>query len=100
MCHDKTVNESGGSKASCYCIPSSICHMLNTLIAHPACVKVSSEQPKSCLSTSGIFYLSIQSVNKRFEVLLEYPTTTGFQWGHLKNSPHTYTVSGGIGRVF
>ena len=33
-------------------------------------------------------------------VLLEYPTTTGFQWGHLKNGPYTYTVSGGNGRVF
>ncbi len=22
------------------------------------------------------------------------PTTTGFQWGHLKNSPYTYTVTG------
>ncbi len=22
--------------------------------------------------------------------LLEYPTTTCFQWGHLKNDPHTY----------
>ncbi len=30
-------------------------------------------------------------------VLLEYPTTTGFQWGYLKNSPYTYTVSGGNG---
>ncbi len=26
-------------------------------------------------------------------ILLEYPTTTGFQWGHLKNGPYTYTVS-------
>ena len=34
------------------------------------------------------------------EVLLEYPTTTGFQWGYLKNGPYTYTVSGGNGRVF
>ncbi len=33
-------------------------------------------------------------------VLLEYPTTTGFQWAHLKNGPYTYTVSGGNGRVF
>ncbi len=33
-------------------------------------------------------------------VLLEYPTTTGFQWGLLKNGPYTYTASGGIGRVF
>ncbi len=33
-------------------------------------------------------------------VLLEYPTTTGFQWGHLKNGPDTYTASGGNGRVF
>ncbi len=33
-------------------------------------------------------------------VLLEYPTTTVFQWGHLKNGPYTYTVSGGDGRVF
>ncbi len=33
-------------------------------------------------------------------VLLEYPTTTGFQWGHLKNDPYTYTVSEGNGRVF
>ncbi len=32
-------------------------------------------------------------------VLLEYPTTTGFQWGHLKNSLYTYTVSGRKGRV-
>ena len=30
-------------------------------------------------------------------VLLEYPTTTGFQWGHLKNDPYTCTVSGGNG---
>ncbi len=29
-------------------------------------------------------------------VLLEYPTTTGFQWEQLKNSPYTYTVSGGM----
>ncbi len=35
-----------------------------------------------------------------FGVLLEYSTTTGFQWGHLKNGPYTYTVSGGNGRVF
>ncbi len=37
-----------------------------------------------------------------FGVLLEYPTTTdtGFQWGHLKNDPYTYTVSGGNGRLF
>ncbi len=35
-----------------------------------------------------------------FGVLLEYPTTIGFQWGHLKNGPYTYTVSGGNGRVF
>ena len=34
------------------------------------------------------------------KVLLEYPTTTGFQWGLLKNGPYTYTVSGGNGRVF
>ncbi len=27
-------------------------------------------------------------------VLLEYPTTTDFQWGLLKNGPYTYTVSG------
>ena len=34
-------------------------------------------------------------------VLLEYPTTTGFQWEHLKNGPYTCTViSGGNGRVF
>ncbi len=33
-------------------------------------------------------------------VLLEYPTTTGFQWESLKNDPYTYTVSGGNGRVF
>ncbi len=33
-------------------------------------------------------------------VLLEYPTTTGFQWGHLKNGPYTYTVSERYGRVF
>ena len=33
-------------------------------------------------------------------VLLEYPTTIGFQWGYLKNGPYTYTVSGGNGRVF
>ncbi len=38
--------------------------------------------------------------NRYFGVLLEYPTTTGFQWGHLKNGPYTYTVSGGNGRVF
>ncbi len=30
----------------------------------------------------------------------EFFTTTGFQWGHLKNGPYTYTVSGGNGRVF
>ncbi len=35
-----------------------------------------------------------------FGVLLEYPTTTCFQLGHLKNSPYTYTVSRGNGRVF
>ncbi len=36
-------------------------------------------------------------------ILLEYPTTAGFQWGYLKNGPYTYTVSGGNkknGRVF
>ena len=33
-------------------------------------------------------------------VLLEYPTTTVFQWGHLKDGSYTYTVSGGNGRVF
>ena len=33
-------------------------------------------------------------------VPLEYPTTYGFQWGHLKNGPYTYTISGGNGRVF
>ena len=33
-------------------------------------------------------------------VLLEYPTTTGFQWGLLKNGPYTYIASGGNGRVF
>ena len=32
--------------------------------------------------------------------LLEYPTTTGFQWGLLKNGPYTYTASGENGRVF
>ena len=32
-------------------------------------------------------------------VLLEYPTTIGFQWGYLKNDPFTYTVSGGNGRI-
>ncbi len=32
-------------------------------------------------------------------LFLEYPTTTGFQWGHLKNGPYTYTVSEGNGRV-
>ncbi len=37
---------------------------------------------------------------KNSGVLLEYPTTTGFQWGHLKNGPYTYTVSGANGRVF
>ncbi len=30
-------------------------------------------------------------------VLLEYPTTTCFQWGHLMNGTYTYTVSGGNG---
>ncbi len=30
----------------------------------------------------------------------KYPTTIGFQLGHLKNGPYTYTVSGGNGRVF
>ncbi len=33
-------------------------------------------------------------------VLLEYPTTIGFQWGYLKNGPYTYRVSGRNGRVF
>ncbi len=33
-------------------------------------------------------------------VLLEYPTTTGFQWGHLKNGSYIYTVSEGNGMVF
>ena len=28
------------------------------------------------------------------------PTATGFQWGHLKNRPYTYTVIGGNSRVF
>ncbi len=41
-----------------------------------------------------------QSKTKQRGVLLEYPTTTRFQWGHLKNGPYTYTVSGGNGRVF
>ncbi len=36
----------------------------------------------------------------RIGVLLEYPTTIGFQWGYLKNGPYTCTVSGGNGRVF
>ena len=36
--------------------------------------------------------------NKKSRVLLEYPTSTGFQWGHLKNGP--YTANGGNGRVF
>ncbi len=38
--------------------------------------------------------------SSRWGVLLEYPTTTGFQWGYLKNGPYTYTVSGGNDRVF
>ncbi len=38
--------------------------------------------------------------NINLGVLLEYPTTTGFQWGYLKNGPFTYTVSVGNGRVF
>ena len=29
-----------------------------------------------------------------------YPTTTGFQWGHLKNGPYTLTVSGGPAGTF
>ena len=33
-------------------------------------------------------------------VLLEYPPTTGFQWGHLKSDSYTYTVSGGNNMVF
>ncbi len=41
--------------------------------------------------------LNIQNIDG---VLLEYPTTTGFQWGYLKNGPYTYTVSEGNGRVF
>ncbi len=32
-----------------------------------------------------------------YGVLLQYPTTTGFQWGHLQNGPYTYTVKGGNG---
>ncbi len=40
------------------------------------------------------------SSTQSYRVLLEYPTTIGFQLGHLKNSPYTYTVSGGNGRVF
>ena len=35
-----------------------------------------------------------------FGAVLEYPTTTGFQWELLKNGPYTYTASGGNGRVF
>ncbi len=35
----------------------------------------------------------------QIRVLLEYPTTTRFQWRHLTNGPYTYTVSGGNGRV-
>ena len=42
----------------------------------------------------------VNMVDGALGVLLEYPTTTGFQWGHLKNGPCTYTVSGGNGRVF
>ncbi len=42
-------------------------------------------------------YFSIEVSNG---VLLEYLTTTGFQWGHLKNGAYTYTLSGGNGRVF
>ncbi len=38
--------------------------------------------------------------NSSSGILLEYPTTTCFQWGHLKNGPYTYTVSEGNGRVF
>ncbi len=52
------------------------------------------------LPTSDTFCL-INLTNN--EVLLEYPTTTDFQWGHLKNGPYTYTVSGEKGtcsRVF
>ena len=30
-------------------------------------------------------------------VLLEYPTTTDFQWEHLKNGPYTYTVEEMVG---
>ncbi len=44
--------------------------------------------------------LSVASLYLLKNVLLEYPTTAGFQWGYLKNDPYTYTVSGGNGMVF
>ena len=43
---------------------------------------------------------SSASDNVHCGVLLEYPTTTGFQWGHLQNGPYIYIVSGENGRVF
>ncbi len=57
------------------------------------------------VSTNCMQLVYIKSANRKAlimwnGVLLEYPTTTGFQWGHLKNGPYTYTVNGGNGMVF
>ena len=70
------------------------------------------------LSSEKAFFSFIQHKIKEFSVtfpanlvhpwclkalqlfLLEYPTTIGFQWGHLKNGPYTYRVSEENGRVF
>ncbi len=31
-------------------------------------------------------------VQRKFGVLLEYPTATGFQWGHLKNDAENFMI--------
>ena len=56
----------------------------------------------TCTTTMAIVIglYTAQCGFKIFGVLLEYPNTTGFQCGHLKNGPYTYTVSGGNSRVF
>ena len=45
--------------------------------------------------SEGFFFSDFRWATKKQGVLLEYPTTIGFQWGYLKNDPCTYTVSGG-----
>ena len=46
---------------------------------------------------TDLMSFSLELVTYDFGVLLEYPTTTGFRWGHLKKGPFNYTVRGGNG---